>query len=351
MNHYAGISVLERIDAEIAHYYDIVNSDFLFSKCNKFWGKVNQQEFSFTLSLSPALLGVKSFRLVRRALRIDKSNAVFNMARDGVVVIYQGNVYYYDLNLFQLRAVGRLRQSRNVPHGGICVTSEGIFFGEYGANPDRQTVPVWGSDDGGRNWRVMYEFPAGIIKHVHGIYKDPFSESLWITTGDFQGECFLVEICDQNFSNVIFYGNGQQEWRAVTPLFTSETIYLPMDSPKQTSVLQLFDRSTKKLTSGEAFPGPVWYAKQFGDGTAVYQSSVEVGPGVTSPYASLMYSSDLVSWETVADFKKDMFPFRLFKFGVIAFAEGNQSPHEFLIHGEAVKGIDGKVFRVRINDI
>jgi hypothetical protein len=58
---------------------------------------------------------------------------------------------------------------------------------------------------------MVNEFPAGSIKHVHGVYTDPYSDRLWIPTGDFAGECYLYST-DEEFRELMAHGDGQQSW-------------------------------------------------------------------------------------------------------------------------------------------
>ena len=291
---------------------------------------------------------MKNYRLVRRALRLDKSNACLNFKRDGIVVLYRGKIFFFEFSLRRLNLVGRLKQSRNVLHGGIGVSKEGIFFGEYGANSNRDSVPVWKSADDGRTWSIIFEFRAKTIKHVHGVYVDPFSSDLWIPTGDFQNECFVFQVKNKDFNKIEKHGDGSQKWRPVSMFFTDKQIIWAMDSQLEPSCLQVFNRQTKQLNEKKEFEGPVWYSKHFQDGSGIIQTTVEIGPGVSSDYSHLYFSENLLEWKEVMRFRKDWLPMRYFKFGVVAFADGPQNPNDFVLFGEALKGIDGRSFKVRI---
>jgi len=52
----------------------------------------------------------------------------------------------------------------------------------------------------------------------------------------------------------------------------------------------------------------------------------------------------LERWQEIAKFKHDGLPIPVFKYGVIAFADGEQTANEFYIHAEALKGMDEKFF-------
>ena len=330
------------------HYYNSLTKEFISSRCNQFTALINGVTYEFKVPLEQKYIFVKNFRLARRALRLDKSNACINFKRDGIVVLYRGEIFFFEFLSKQLSLVGALKQSRNVLHGGIAVSREGIFFGEYGANPNRNSVPVWKSDDDGRTWSIIFEFRKNTIKHVHGVYVDPFSSDLWIPTGDFQNECFVFQVKNKDFSQIEKHGDGSQKWRPVSMFFKSEEILWVMDSQLESSCLQVFNRKTKQLEAKREFDGPVWYSKHFQDGSAILQTTVEIGPGVKSDFSHLYFSEDLSEWKEVIRFRKDWFPMRYFKFGVVAFADGPQNPDDFVLFGEALQGMDGRVIRASI---
>ncbi|MCS6857338.1 MAG: hypothetical protein NZM37_06475 [Sandaracinaceae bacterium] len=342
------LRVHEVIDAEIAHHYDPGSGTILLSRAHRFWGKIRGRSFAFSLPASRLHPIFASTRLLRRLTRTDKSSAVFNAEGDGIVVIYRGVVFFYDLKKERLSEAACLWRSRNVLHCGIAVTRAGIFFGEYDANPRREEVPIWASYDDGRSFQSIYVFPPHHIRHVHGIYADPFSPSLWITSGDLEGECYLFEASDKGFHSLTRHGDGSQRWRTVALLFEPDALIWIMDSQFQVPHLQRWKRGQSSLEEGQAFPGPVWYIKRFLDGSAVAQTTVELGPGCTSRSAHLWVSHNLWDWQMIASYEKDPWPMPWFKFGVIAFAEGPQPPDDFLIHGEALRHLDGKVLRVGI---
>lgn len=339
------LDILEEINSEIVHYFDSYSEDCISSVGNQFKVQINQRILKFKI---PCLPFFTKTRLIRRVSRFDKSNAAFNWAKDGVVIVYYKRIYFFDIANQQLNMIGRLIQSRNVLHGGIAVTQRGIFFGEYGSNKQRKPVPIWGSYDDGKSFKIIHRIAKNAIKHVHGIYLDKFTDSLWISTGDFDGECFILEVQDYNFSNIIWHGDGSQQWRAVSLLFTEHEVIWAMDSPNQTPYLQIYNKKNGIIKSGQKFNAPVWYMKSFDGGGAILQTSIEPGETVKSSHATIFYSRDLISWTAVKKFKKDCMPSRIFKFGVISFADGAQNEKSFMISGEALVGFDGKSFKASI---
>ena len=332
------LTLRQWLDVDVVHLYDTASHSIIVSTGRRFEATVDGAVHRFTLPLSPWLAWGLCCRLWRRSLRLDGSNAVLNARRDGIVLLYQGCMHFYDLERRSLRRTGALRQCGNVLHRGIAVTPRGIYLGEYGRNPQRRPVPIYRSSDDGRSWDVAYEFPAGSIRHVHGVYADPYSDRLWIPTGDRAGECWLVS-ADYDFTDVVRHGDGSQAWRAVTLFFEPDRIVWAMDSEGETPHLQVFDRSTGALARGRAFPGPVWYGKRLADGRALLQTTVEIGAGVRRAQACVFTSSDLDHWREVACFDKDRWPMRWCRFGVVGFADGHQTAEDFVLFGEALQGV------------
>lgn len=343
----AKLQLVEEVDAEICHFYEPASNTFIYSRGNSFFGEVRGNKFKFKIPVAPWFAFLLPFRLSRRVLRLDKSNCHINYRGDGLIIIYLGKVYFYALDTKTLKSVCRLEQCRNIPHLALCVTKSAILFGEYGSNSRRLPVPIWSSPDDGRSWAVANRVEG--IRHVHGIYKDPFREVIWITTGDLDGECRLLEASPLTLKESQSYGDGTQVWRAVSLLFRQDAIYWGMDSETQTSYFIRCDRASMTPQFVGQASGPVWYSKRLTDDSFLFQTTVEVGVGVKERESYLFLQTEGDDCMRVAgSFHKDPLPMRFFKFGVIAFAEGGQSRDDFVIFGEGLFGIDGKVLRCRL---
>jgi hypothetical protein len=291
-------------------------------------------------------------RLARRALRLDKCNVVpVGGGRRDLVIVRQGEVYHYDSGSGQLAPVLQLRNCRNVLHQSIAVLNDTeVVFGEYGSNPERRPVPIYRSEDAGRTWRVAFEFPAGKTRHVHGCYWDEPAQQFWVFTGDLDGEVQLVR-ADRQFEQVEWLGDTTQVWRAVNAFFRPEAVYWIMDAPEERNFVVRFDRVTRKLEKRpQEFPGPVWYGKELSDGLYLAATACELGIGVLDSAAHVFVSRDLEHWDEVASFPWDGWPKGYFKFGVVGFADGRQSSREFYVFGEALKGLDGRAWRCRLEE-
>lgn len=334
------------LDREIIHYAS--DKLVISSSYNKIFIQQNDVESIVQLPGDGWKKLFSLMRIGRRASRLDKCNVV--PVRDGLVIIRQGIVYHYAQESKKLTPTLKLKNCRNILHQALLVLDNGdMYFGEYGNNPKRTEVPVYRSQDSGRSWQIIYTFPAGKIKHVHGCYWDPYEKKIWVCTGDFAGECFALST-DRDFKQIEWIGDGQQTYRMCNAFFEPDAIHWIMDSQLEDSTHIRMDRQTRTIQKLTVFPGPVWYIKRLEDGYFLAVTAQEIGAGVHDRYAHVMVSKDLMHWEDVHQFEHDGLPKRLFKFGVVAFADGPQTSRRFYLFGEALKNFDGKTIVCQLQD-
>lgn len=276
-----------------------------------------------------------------RATRADKCNLYIN--RTGkVMAIRAGQVY-------RLNAASKLEplftiQGDCVLHGGICEDAEGwTYFGEYFMNPARESVVIWRLSPDMQEWSPAHRFERGSIRHVHGVYRDPYDpDSLWVTAGDKDGECFFYFTKDR-FESVERVGDGSQLWRAVRLFFTPEHICWLTDSQLEQNVSCRMERRTGELELGQALEAPAWYGAHTLEGLFVAFTTVEPGPAVKRNDAAVLVSEDGFEWREVHQFEKDFWkPMKLFKYGVISCPSGSVNAGALPISGEGLIGLDGE---------
>ncbi|MEL6821242.1 MAG: hypothetical protein AAFP70_05755 [Calditrichota bacterium] len=332
------LAIQAKIDREIIHFAE--DDTLISSKHRTVYYTRGKQTKEIVLPENGALKSFLGFfRLTRRALRLDKCN-VFLHGKN-LVIIRQGRVYFYDDKSDELSETLTLRNCRNILHQSMNSSPEGyIYFGEYGTNKERKTVPVYCSKDGGKSWSEIYTFSPGSIKHVHGCYYDKYTDKIWVCTGDFKDENWLL-IADKDFQDIKKIGDGQQRYRTCNLIFTADSVHWLMDSQLETSYHITLDRKTEKITVGQKLMGPIWYIKELDNGIYLAASSQEKGEGVLDDNAHIYVSRDLKTWHSIHQFKHDGYPKGYFKFGVVGFADGKQSASNFYMFCEALKGVDG----------
>jgi hypothetical protein len=267
----------------------------------------------------------------------------------GYVIFWQGQVYHLSSDCSKLVSVLKMTGCRNPLHNSIAnIDGKELFFGEYG-KPHPEGKSIYRSLDGGQYWEKVFNIPSNKIRHIHSCNWDPYEEKVWVFTGDFAGQVYVL-CADKDFTDVEWIGDGTQYYRAINVFFEKDSVHWLMDSPLKEVHHVKFQRNTRQIEIKQAFPGPVWYSKRLQDGYYIAATAQEIGPSQKDHNLHLVVSRDLEKWEDVAIFKKDRMSKRYFKFGVIAFADGTQTSESFYMFFEAVKGFDGKSYLCKLEN-
>lgn len=215
------------------HYLDAESCIFSFFNTIFYKTRYNLYRIKLPVSFLDRALGF--FRVTRRLMRLDMCNVFLSKGKGGLIIIRNGVVYHYNVEKEKLTKTLKLKQCRSILHQSMCETNEGyLYFGEYGMNPKRDSVNVYRSQDNGKSWEIIYTFPAGKIRHVHGCYFDKYSNKIWTLTGDFEGEN-IIQCSDLDFKKIETFGDGSQSYRAVSLFFTKKEVHWMMDSPLEKS--------------------------------------------------------------------------------------------------------------------
>ncbi len=279
-------------------------------------------------------------RASARAMRADKCNLYLNKA-GCLLGIRAGQA-------FRLNPKNKLErlfhiQGDSVLHGGITEDREGwVYFGEYFMNPGRETVAIWRLAPDLQSWEEAHRFEAGTIRHVHGVYRDPYdAEALWAPVGDYDGECFFYLTRDR-FKSVERIGDGGQLWRAVRLFFTPDHVCWLTDSQIEENTACRMDRRTGEIEVGQVIEAPSWYGARTQEGLYIAFTTVEPGPAVQRDTAAVLVSPDAFHWQEIHSFKKDFWrPMKVFKYGVISCPSGPVEAAALPVSGEGLVGLDG----------
>jgi hypothetical protein len=289
-------------------------------------------------------------RPAARALRADKANVYVNTSSRAFAI--RSSVVYSLPEAMDPVPLFRI-QGDSVLHGGMCEDLQGwSYIGEYFMNPAREAVRIWRVDPGLENWQIAHTFAAGTVRHVHGIYRDPFDEqALWVTTGDQEGECFFFRTRNR-FQSLEQIGGGGQAWRAVRLFFTPEHVCWLTDSQLETNYAFRMERSSGRIEQGASLAAPAWYGTHTSDDAYVAFTTVEPGPAVQRTSAAVLVSEDAFHWEEVHQFEKDFWrPMKVFKYGVISCPAGSMDLREVLISGEGLRGLDASSAKLEIERV
>lgn len=193
--------------------------------------------------------------------------------------------------------------SRGTRPLNLCRSASGrVWFGEYWNNSERDAVHVFGSDDG-RSFDVVHSFPAGTVRHIHGIHADPYRSGMWLLTGDDGPEVGLWWTADE-FKTLEPVLRGEQRARAVSLICTPRGLILPTDTPQERNWVQLFDPTTSRLERLAELPGSC-FSTASSRGMHYLSTAVEKSAVNTDSRAALFASVDGTDWRPIARFERD----------------------------------------------
>ncbi len=293
-------------------------------------------------------------RLLARLGRLGVQ-ALCPLPTGGAVAVLRQRIVWRAPNSHLFREVLKIeRGSRPL---NICVTSSGrVYFGEYFNNPDRQSVHVYGSEDG-EHWSKVHTFPAGTIRHVHNIIEDPYRDGLWVLTGDADEESGLWFTGD-NFRTLDCVVGGTQRARAVALIPLEDGLIVPTDTPNEQNYVQYFDLETEKLTQVASLPNSAFHAIEQG-GLLFISTVAEPSSCNDSTLAAVFVSQNAIQWQRLAAFERDWalvrqryrFADRAIRHPEIKLVPGRNKTDFLFAFGRGVRGTDGKALRWSLDKI
>jgi hypothetical protein len=255
------------------------------------------------------------------------------------------------------RSVGVIREGRYHPirgllrpvrclRGACAIDGDGVlYFGEYDSNDERRPVHIYRWTAGSNALEIAHTFPAGAIRHVHGIYFDPFEKCLWCTTGDHGSEAKFLRTSD-GFKTIELIGEGDETWRCVSLLFNKEAVYYGMDAEFIQNHVYRLDRRTGKREVLTPVDGPVYYSRAQGQ-ELFFGVTAELCPSQNGRAAAVWNVTENDSARQIVSFEKDRLRKDLFMYGTLHFSLGLGVPDRFWFQAVALEGADGQTYCVR----
>lgn len=107
-----------------------------------------------------------------------------------------------------------------------------VVVGDYSGNPARGPVGIHRLTDGEKSWETCYVFPAGKVRHIHGIVPSPNNGCVYILTGDEDGESGIW-VARQNFKVIEPWLVGTQQYRSCQLFMSAQGGYYFTDAPSE----------------------------------------------------------------------------------------------------------------------
>lgn len=158
-----------------------------------------------------------------------------------------------------------------------------LYIGEYLTSYDG-SPRILRSSDKGQSWEPVLSSPE--CRHFHAVQSDPFSDKLWITTGDTDSESQIGYLSNGEFHLV---GSGSQLWRTVSLVFTSDAIIWGMDCPytDENKILKLDrDKINQEPEDLHSVRNPIYYATSIStenEKLVVFSTGCASGSDTTAP--------------------------------------------------------------------
>jgi hypothetical protein len=236
-----------------------------------------------------------------------------------------------------------------VLRGACAIGKDGaVYFGEYLDNAERGPMNLYKYVPGSEGATLVHTFAAGEVRHIHGVYTDPFTDSLWCVTGDGPSESKILRTCD-GFQSLETIGEGDESWRTVSLLFTSDAITYASDAEFNENHIYRLHRSTGERHVLGEIDGPVYYSHAIGD-DLFFAVTAELSPSQKRPVATVWHVSDDGKISSVYSVEKDLFQNKTlaeaFLHGMIHFPAGEANANDTYFHGVALRGIDNRTLRL-----
>jgi hypothetical protein len=283
-------------------------------------------------------------RLVQRLLRFTYYN-VLKLADGSLFVAFAREMAV--LHNGRFTPLHGLKRPCRILRGGAALHNDGrVYFGEYILNKRRDCeIHLYRYTPGNAAIEHVRTFPVGFTRHVHGVYHDPHSKSLWLCAGDVRHECRVLCSAD-GFASFGTVGEGDESWRSVGLQFTPDAVYYASDAEFEQNRIFRIDRATGRREAIAEIDGPVYYSSAVGS-DLFFAVSAELCPSQQGRSASLWHVDPGGTCRRVAAFEKDRWSVRFFLRGALHFPRGPGLADELLFSGIALRGADNRTFRLR----
>lgn len=186
---------------------------------------------------------------------------------------------------FNAASLGVLGQQSFVEDTGA--SPKAIYVGEY-CPTNQASVNLYKSTDDGATWTAVYSFAQGVVRHIHGVFVDPYVTSrVWMTVGDTGTQPRIGYSDDGGVTFTWITQSQYPESRAVALMFTAtEVMWIP-DTPDERAPVYKWNRANQQISTIPAssllgvdgnFNTPVYYAVNYA-GMFAAVTAVELASG------------------------------------------------------------------------
>jgi hypothetical protein len=321
-----------------------------YSTNNELWGSRDQNlyrienqfkkitKIKISKSLKSNLFGKSKF--IKRILKLCINNFLL-LDSSTVLFIHDAKIYRYVIGTGYASIVYHLKHGTRPLKMGFTKDSNGfVYLGEYWSNKKRKEVSIIKGSQDGKNWYPVYTFPKGSIRHIHAVQHDPYTNSIWVTTGDKtvgKDTETLIALSEDGGRNFTTIGKGNYKWKTISLIFTEDYVYWGTDDPFRHNYIYQWNRSNGNLKRLAFVKGPVYYSKKVGD-YILFSTAVEKGSCDQDYYARIYGLDKNLNCFELHRLKKDNLNPFLFGYGIFEFARGKMEGNKFWINTKGLVG-------------
>ncbi len=270
-------------------------------------------------------------RLTRGGVRLIK-----HIEGDTFLCLFEGSFFRFNTQTSDSQRLWTLARGRRILRNGVCVLGSTILVGDYWTNGRREDVRVHTIDLATGVATRFLTIPTPTVRHVHLVQTDPFSDRIWIGTGDEDHECLVLRV-DPSNPRLQTVGGGSQRWRCITLVFTQDAVYWGSDNHTGSNAIFRYGRAARTVDVIGPVIGPVYYAVKRG-GNTVFGTTVEKGEGDQDGWGRLYVLDGNETITEVFKAQKDLWPIRLFGYAIHEFADGPEETDTFWVIMRGFRG-------------
>lgn len=301
------------------------------------------------------LLG--KIKLFNRLFRLGVNSGIYGYNK--VFICYSKKIFCLDISNNIITEEFSVERGKGPLHFSIIEKIEGfedgLYFGEYFGNPQKESVRIFRRSPSGK-YCVVFTFPLGKINHVHNIIPDHLNKCIWVLTGDFGNAAGIWRTTD-NFKTLEPIMVGSQQYRASIAFPTEKGLLYGTDTQFETNNIRLLFNQKGEWISKDlsTINGSVIYGCKVG-GDYVFSTSTEParmrknfflkwfewkrGPGILKNESHVLVGNIDQGFKVLFKKRKDILPYRLFQFGTVFFPAGNNPTNKLFSYSIGNYGND-----------
>lgn len=222
----------------------------------------------------------RNFSIVRKLTRRPECVEMTVTNTGNICAMSAGKIWILDSETIKFEQTLKLPNygigDQGIRNDGMTSINDSTFiFGEYFRNPNLNKVRIFESKNNMTSWKIAFEFQSGQIRHIHSVQRDPYSDKLWVCTGDNNKES-IIGYSEDSFKTFKTIGQGSQQWRVCQLVFTKEAVYWGTDTDSNDIAgIYRWDRNTFEIEKLQNLNEEVFFATRLAKGTIIMSTDCE----------------------------------------------------------------------------